>query len=148
MQPMADAQEYGFEDEGEDVVPETEETTPATKPSKRPRIQTVLRVFGKLEHKTQIATDKSKMSPYEIIAYEDDTASARATYPWVADQITGGSAGIAEIELDRVARASIKLAIQGNMVTGQSNTNDTTILSAWIKPKFYWDRSCQEEARQ
>jgi hypothetical protein len=147
MRPVADAQTYGFEDDAEDVVPETEETAPAGKPSKQPKIQVKLDIYGKLEHKCQIACDDDHQSPYQIIAYENDTATVRACFPWIADEIEGGSAGIAEIELDRVARASIKLAIQGGMVTGQGNVNDTTVLSCWLTPKMYWDPSCSEEAR-
>lgn len=148
MRPVADAQRFGFEDDGEDVVPETEETTPATQPSKRPRIQMVLDVFGKLEHKSQIATDDDSESPYQIIATEWDTASARACFPWIAKLIEGGSPGIAEIELDRIARASIKLAIQTGLPTGQSNVHDTTVLRCWLTPKMYWDNSCSTEARE
>lgn len=145
MRPVADAQRFGFEDEGEDVVPETEETTPATEPSRKPRIQTVLDVFGKLEHKTQIAIDEDEASPYQIIAQEVDTAKIRAEFPWVKG-IEGGSAGIAELELDRMARAAIKLAIQSTP-TGQTLTQETTKLRCWLTPAFYWDNSCSEEAR-
>lgn len=147
MRPVADAQRFGFEDDSEDVVPETVESTPPGKPTKQPRIQTVLDVYGKLEHKCQIACDDDSQSPYQIIASEWDTASARACFPWIARKIEGGSAGIAEIELDRVARASIKLAIQGGMVTGQGNINETTVLRCWLTPKMYWDSSCTEDAR-
>ena len=147
MRPVADAQRFGFEDDTPDVVPETEETSPAGGPTKTPRIQMVLNVYGKLEHKCQIASDDDSQSPYQILAEEGDTASARACSPWIAKEIEGGSAGIAEIELDRVARASIKLAIQGGMVTGQGNVNDTTKLRCWLTPKMYWDSSCSEEAR-
>lgn len=148
MTPTADANTYGFEDDTPDVVPETEDTSPAGGPSKKPRIQTRVRVFGKLEHKAQIANDNESQSPYQILAWEEDTASERATFPWIAKEITGGSAGIAEIELDRVARSSIKLAIQGGMVTGQGTVNDSTRLQCWLTPKFYWDSSCSDEARE
>jgi hypothetical protein len=148
MRPVADAQRWGFEDNALDVVPETEETTPAPAPGKRPRIQTELRVFGKLEHKCQIANDNDEQSPYQMLAWEEDTASERATFPWIATEITGGSQGIAEIELDRTARQSIKLSIQGGRLTGQGQVNDTTRLHCWLTPKFYWDDSCTEEARE
>jgi hypothetical protein len=148
MTPTADAVRYGFEQESEDVVPENEDTAPPPNPSKRPRIQTRLRVFGKLEHKCSIANDDDAQSPYQILAWEEDTAGERACFPWIAKEIQGGSAGIAEIELDRVARQSIKLAIQGGMVTGQGSVNDTTRLQCWLTPKFYWDDSCSEEARE
>lgn len=147
MRPVADAQRFGFEDDADDAVPETEEALPASKPSKKPRIQTILSVYGKLEHKCQIAVDEDEQSPYQVVATEWDTAVARACFPWIAKEIEGGSAGIAEIELDRVARASIKLAIQGGMVTGQGNVNETTVLRAWLTPKMYWDSSCSEDAR-
>jgi len=146
MRPVADALQLGFEDDAEDVVPENETAIPAAGPSKRPRIQTCLKALGKLEHKCRIAGDNVESSPYQIMAWEEDTASERATFPWIAESIKGGSAGIAEIEMDRIARASIKLAIQGQ--TGQTLVNDTTRLHAWLTPKFYWDDSCTPEARK
>jgi hypothetical protein len=148
MTPTADALTYGFEKTSSDAVPETEETAPEGGESKQPSIRTRLRVFGKLEHKCQIANDDGNQSPYQILAWEEDTASERATFPWIAKEIQGGSAGIAEIELDRVARSSIKLAIQGGMVTGQGAINDSTRLQCWLTPKFYWDDSCSEDARE
>ena len=147
MTPTADALQFGFEKTAEDSVPETEDQTPEGE-SKQPCIRTRLRVFGKLEHKCQIANDDGNQSPYQILAWEEDTASERATFPWIAREITGGTAGIAEIELDRVARSSIKLAIQGGMVTGQGTVNDTTRLQCWLTPKFYWDDACSEPARE
>ena len=148
MRPVADAPNLGFEDDSEDVVPETEDVIPAGGPTKKPRIQTMLNVYGKLEHKCQIGCDDDMQSPYQIIANEFDTASLRAEFPWIAEKIKGGSAGIAELELDRVARASIKLAINGGAVTGQGNNNDTTKLRCWLSPKFYWDDSCSEDCRE
>lgn len=147
MRPVADVQRYGYEDDNPEAVPETEETLPDSKPSKRPRIQTELRVFGKLEHKCQIANDDDEQSPYQILAWEEDTASERATFPWIAKEITGGSAGIAEIELDRKARQAIKLSIEGGQTTGQGNVNDTSRLQCWLTPKFYWDDSCSDACR-
>lgn len=147
MRPVADAQRFGFEDDNPDVVPENETEMGEAQPSKTPRIQTVLNIYGKLEHKGRIAQDESKLSPYQIIAEECDTASMRAEFPWIADEIEGGGCGIAEIELDRVARAAIKIAIAGGMQTGQAMVADTTKLRAWILPEFYYDRSCSKEAR-
>ena len=148
MRPVADAQRFGFEDDGEDVVPETEETTPATKPSKRPRIQTCLDVFGKLEHKTQISCDNDVDSPYQLIQSEYDTTSLRAEFPWIAEKITPSDAGVAQVQLDRLARSSVKLAIQARVNTGQSIEKQTTKTRAWITPKFYWEDCINECARK
>ena len=146
MRPVADAQRFGYEDDGPDIVPENEEAVPAGGSSKKPRIQMVLDVFGKLEHKGRIAGDNEENSPYQIIATEEDTAQLRAELPWIAKEIKGGSSGIGELELDRVLRESIKLAIRGKL-TGQGQINDTTRLRCWLTPAFYWDDSCSEDAR-
>ncbi len=144
--PTADALNYGFEDDNPDVTPETEDSATEGKPSKQPRIQTRTRVFGKLEHKGPIAVDDAMTAAYQILNWEEDVAAERARFPWVADKITGGSSGIAELELDRTARQSVKLAMAGRL-TGQAAQNDSTRLQAWITPQFYWDDSCTEEAR-
>jgi hypothetical protein len=145
--PTADALNYGFEDDNPDVTPETEDSTPEGGPSKQPRIQTRTRVFGKLEHKGPIAIDSASEAGYQIINWEEDVASEKGTFPWVADKITGGGSGIAELELDRTARQSVKLAMAGRL-TGQAAQNDSTRVQAWISPKFYWDSCCTADARE
>lgn len=146
IRPVADGQTFGFE-EDDDAVPEADNAAPEQKPHRKPNIRPVLSIHGKLSHKCQIACDDDAQSPYQIIADEYDTAGERATFPWIAQQIEGGGAGIAEIELDRVARASAKVALMGPYSTGQANTEQTTRLMCWLTPKMYYDDSCEAGAR-
>src|SRR5581483_511882 len=103
------------------VVPETEGVAEQggeiETPQARPRIREVVGVYGKLEHKTAIVTTNGKKSPYDQLYEELHVATLRAMYPWVADKITGGDNGFAEVILDRMARCSIKLALRGTFST-------------------------------
>lgn len=158
MRPVADAQQYGYEDETPPVVPETEgsddplptgeeggedgEDAPAAQ--KTPRIRMVLSVWGKLEHKCPIVVDKNRQMAYQQGYEEWDVATARATYPWVRKNIKGGDNGVAEVVLDRMARSSIKLALRTTVTTGDSLLRDCTIQRTWLRPEMYMDDSCPD----
>lgn len=145
--PVADGQEFGYETPDEGVVPETMDA-PAPKPTRQPRIREVVEVFGKLEHKTQIICDRHKASPYEMISVEYDVATCRGMFPWIADSITGGDVGIAEVQLDRMARCAIKLSMRGTYSTGDSLLRDTTVQRTWLRPQMYLDDSCPKNLRE
>jgi hypothetical protein len=147
MRPVADAQQFGYEDEAQDAVPETEEQLPEGGGHQKPRIRQVLSVYGKLEHKTQIVSANGK-SPYEQLYEEMDVATARGMAPWVADQITGGDVGTAEVQLDRMARCSIKLALKGTYSTGDSLMRDVTVQRTWLRPEMFLDDSCPKTLRE
>jgi hypothetical protein len=165
MAPWADAQAWGFEDDTPEVVPETEgaaddagaepgdtegeaEAPPvAAAPAKpkRPRIRSLLKVFGVLSDKCPIMAKDQRAMPWRQIADEWDIALTKSTFPWVADQITGGTMGIAEISLDRVARCTINLALQ--RTTGDSIMRDCTVMFTWLRPEMYMDDSCPKALR-
>ncbi len=156
MAPWADAQQWGYESDAAAPVPETagegtadgeQGTEGAAAPAaeKRPRIRSLLKVFGKLSHKCPVLMDNQRKMPWQQIADEWDIAFAKSTFPWCADEITGGGAGISEISLDRVARCTVKLALQ--RTTGDSITRDTTMLFTWIRPEMYMDESCPKTLR-
>lgn len=146
MAPWADAQRWGYEDETPAVVPENEDQGAEAAPaSKRPRIRSLLQIFGKLNDKCPIMANDSRKMAWRQISDEWDKAITKATFPWVADKITGGGSGIAEISLDRVARQTINLALQ--RTTGDSILRDCTVMFSWLRPEMYMDDSCPKEMR-
>lgn len=147
MAPWADAQKWGYEDDTAPVVPETEgEADADPQPTqKRPRIRSLLKVYGKLSDKCPISADDQRSMPWRQIADEWDIAITKSTFPWIADEITGGGMGIAEIALDRVARQTVKLALQ--RTTGDSITREVTVLATWLRPEMYMDESCPKALR-
>lgn len=172
MAPWADAQNWGFEDDTPEVVPETEgaadetnaalddtnsepgdtegeaEAQPAAAPAakpKRPRIRSLLKIYGVLSDKCPIMAKDQRAMPWRQIADEWDIAVTKATFPWVADEITGGGMSIAEVALDRVARCTINLALQ--RTTGDSIMRDCTVTFTWLRPEMYMDESCPKALR-
>lgn len=149
--PVADAQRWGYEDQSADVVPETadgedpdaaQQTT-----SKRPKIRALTDVYGKLSHKCpMMAKDQSAMQ-YQMISFENDVALSKSKYLWIADKIQAGDLGVAEIKLDRLARQSIRLAMQSYFATGDGIARDVTETYTWFRPGFYMDDSCPKAYR-
>jgi hypothetical protein len=148
--PVADAQKWGYEDIAPDVVPETadgEDPDAAGETSSRPRIRTVSELFGKLERKVSIISKSMRDWQYCMLAREYDIASQKSEFPWIADKITAGDLGIAELKLDRMARQSINLSMQSNFSTGDSLMRDVTKTRVWFRPGFYMDESCPKALR-
>lgn len=148
--PVADAQKWGYEDVAPDVVPETEDgedPDAAGKESDRPKIRTVSELFGKLERKVSIISKSMRDWQYCGLSREYDIASQKAEFPWIAGQIKAGDLGIAEIQLDRLARQSINLSMQSNYATGDSLMRDVTKSRWWFRPAFYMDDSCPKNLR-
>lgn len=145
--PVADAQRWGYEDVVPEVVPEVENEPQPEGNSQRPKIRTISTIFGKLNDKCPIMAKSQADMQYRILSWENDIALSKAKYPWVADQITAGDLGIAEMKLDRLARQSICLAMQSNIATGDSLMRDVTESYVWFRPGFYMDESCPKACR-
>src|SRR6185312_14983339 len=148
--PVADAQKWGYEDVAPDVVPETadeEDPDAAGKEGNRPKIRTVSELFGKLERKVSIVSKSMRDWQYCMLSREYDIASQKAEFSWIADKITAGDLGIAELKLDRLARQSINLSMQSNYATGDSLMRDATKTRVWFRPGFYMDESCPKAMR-
>jgi hypothetical protein len=147
--PVADAQKWGYEDAPADVVPETADGEDPNHgaESDRPKIRTVSEIFGKLCRKVPIGTKSIKDWTYCGLNDEYDIAQQKAEFPWIADKITAGDMGIAELKLDRLARQSIKMAMQSNYATGDSMMRDVTKGRWWMRPAMYMDESCPKSLR-
>lgn len=148
--PVADAQRWGYEDSVPDVVPETEDDLdPDTKESssQKPKIRTLSTIYGKLSRKVPIMAKSKSEWQYAMICHEIDIALAKSKCPWIADKITAGDLGIAEVKLDRLARQSINMAMQSQYATGDSLMRDVTETYIWFRPGFYMDDSCPKSLR-
>ena len=148
--PVADAQKWGYEDVAPDVVPETadgEDPDASGSESDRPKIRTVSEIFGKLDRKVSIVSKSMRDWQYCMLSREYDIAAQKAEFPWIADKITAGDLGIAELKLDRLARQSINLSMQSNYATGDSLMRDVTKTRVWFRPGFYMDETCPKALR-
>jgi len=146
--PVADAQRWGYQETPPAAVPEAQDAALDTgNDSDKPKIRTLSRVFGKLNRKVPIIAKSIRDWQYCGIAHEIDVALARGKYPWIAKKIKAGDMGIAEIQLDRVARQSINLSLQAAFATGDNMMRDCTESFWWFRPAFYTDDSCPKEQR-
>jgi hypothetical protein len=137
-----DMQEAPSEDEGE----QQEEVVPSS-PARKPRGREVLSVFGKLETKVPIATDDLSEMMYVILSREVDVSVAKAMFPEIKDEIKVGTAGIGELQLDRMARVNSRLAIQSNLVSGSTLQKDVTLTHVWLRPSAFMDAQCTDAVR-
>lgn len=147
--PVADAQQWGYEDSVPEVVPEVTDgdTGAQTEDSTQPKIRTIVTIFGKLNRKVPVQARSMADWQYCLISEEWDIARAKATFPWVEEKINAGDLGAAEIKLDRLARQSINLALQSQFAVGDSMQRDCTVTRAWFRPGFYMDASCPKPLR-
>jgi hypothetical protein len=148
--PVADAQRWGYEETVPDVVPETADgldpdTTAAT--SKKPKMRTLSTVYGKLSRKVPVLAKSKADWQYAMLAHEIDISLAKSKCPWIADQISAGDLGIAELKLDRLARQSVQMAMQSQYATGDSLMRDVTETYVWFRPGFYMDDTCPKNQR-
>lgn len=113
-----------------------------------PRGAEITSVHGVLEHKVPMqAQDEREMDQIHVFD-ELDIATARATYPWVADKIQPGTPGIGEIELDMIARVNTRLALLGSYVTGDALQRDVTRQRVWLRPQAFFDDTVTKEMRE
>lgn len=171
---VLDGQAFGYEDPEDDnpVVPEDETTGPPESPNesegqveteelndspvagespqkakRKPRVREVVDVFGKLEHKVPIQTQKQSEMDF-IFAFRDMHVSrAKGIYSWVADKIKAGSGGFPELELDRIARINCALALPGTYVTGDTFNRDVTEYHCWLRPSSFMEISNEKGLR-
>jgi hypothetical protein len=121
-----------FEEETESEEEEEQEMPIA---ARTPRGQEVRSAHGKLEMKLSpmMANDLEDVDALDL-EFEVDVARAKGMFPWIADDITGGSFGLDEGEISRLARQNVKLGMQSTYVTSSSMADDVTISRTWLRP--------------
>jgi hypothetical protein len=140
--------------EGAGTVPETnpgtaEGTTEGVTPAKRtPRGQEVRTAHGKLEVKLSPMA-ANELSEVDSLQYETEISvmRARGRFPWVKDDIKGGSTGISEGEIAKLARQNVKLGMQSTYVTSDSIADDVTIQMNWHRPAAFLHQEIKEDVR-
>lgn len=126
---VADQQKYGTEvDENGDVVP-----------ARREEVE----VFGKLERKAPLMADDQEDVAWIRLSRERSRSELKTRYPWVADRIGGGANKDAMGQLDRMARANVRLAVQASSTSGEAYSQDTTESVFFFRPHQY--RSIADE---
>ncbi len=108
-------------------------------PSKRiPRGQEVRTVHGKLETKiTPMMANSLAEADVVQLEWEYDVSRAKGMFYWVAEKIKGGSTGVDEGEIARLARQNTKLGMQSAYITSDSIAEDVTVQRSWIRPSYF-----------
>lgn len=102
-------------------------------PARREEVE----VFGKLERKTPMMADTFEECGWIRLSRERNRESLRARYPWVRDRISGGANKDAMGQLDRMARANVRLAVQASSTSGEAYAADTTESVFFFRPYQY-----------
>lgn len=132
-QAAPEGEDHGSDtSETEEEEEEEEEKVPV---NRTPRGQEVRTAHGKLEMKLSpmMANDLEDVDALDL-EYEVDVSRAKGMFPWIADKIRGGSFGIDEGEIARLARQNVKLGMQSTYVTSSSMADDVTISRTWFRP--------------
>jgi hypothetical protein len=120
---VADQARYGTEldEHGEPV------------PGRREEVE----VFGKLERKFPIMADNLSDMGWVRVSRERNINQLQARYPWIRERISGGANMDAMGQLDRMARANVRLAVQASSTSGEAYNQDTTESVFFFRPEQY-----------
>ena len=94
-------------------------------------------VFGKLERKTPMMADTFEECGWIRLSRERSREQLKARYPWIRDRISGGANKDAMGQLDRMARANVRLAVQASSTSGEAYAADTTEGVFFFRPYQY-----------
>jgi hypothetical protein len=102
-------------------------------PARREEVE----VFGKLERKVPLMADTFEECGWIRLSRERNREQLRARYPWIRSRIAGGSNKDAMGQLDRMARANVRLAVQASSTSGEAYAGDTTESVFFFRPYQY-----------
>lgn len=130
-------EEENNEQQGEDEDEEDEEDQELSIALKdrTPNGREVRTCHGKLELKV-IPMMANNIDETDILQYETevDVAHAKGMFPKISDDIKGGSQGLSEGAIARLARQNVKLGMQATYVTSDSVAEDVTLQRTWFRP--------------
>ncbi len=122
------------------VYPTASETQSAGIERGIPRGQEHVEICGKLEAKVvPINVQEQQEMTAVNVSKEYDIAYVKAKFPEKADDIKPGGSGIAEVELDRIARVNVALALEASYITGDSMVTDVTLHRVWMRPCMFME---------
>lgn len=136
---VCDGARFGYEDE-EHVDEESEglgSGKPPKKKKRQPRGGEVCTPYGVLEVKRPITCRERSEFPYIKLAFEIDTAVAKAMYPLKAKQIKGGEASPGDYQFDRTTRIACMQGIELQVESGDTTSALTTWERTWIRPVMF-----------
>ena len=102
-------------------------------PARREEVE----IGGKLEWKRPIMADALEDMGWIRGSREHNRNELRARYPWVRDKIAGGASKDAMGQLDRIARANVRLIVQSSSTDGEAYQQDTTESVYFFRPYQY-----------
>ena len=112
-------------------------------PARREEVE----VFGKLERKVPMMADTFEECGWIRLSRERNRDQLRARYPWVRDRISGGANKDAMGQLDRMARANVRLAVQASSTSGEAYASDTTESVFLFRP-YQYEAIADKDQRQ
>ena len=113
-----------------------------SQPARREEVE----VFGKLERKIPLQADDLESAGWIRCSKERSRAVLKTRYPWIKDRIGGGANKDAMGQLDRLARANVRLAVQASSTSGEAYAEDTTESVFFFRPSQY-DSIADEDQR-
>jgi probable phosphoglycerate mutase len=140
-----DSDKYAFRP----VYPTAAETVSAGIERGIPRGQEHVEVCGKLEAKVVPINVQEQQEMIAVnVSKEYDLSYIKAKFPEKADQIQPGGTGIAEIELDRIARVNVALSLEASYITGDSMVTDVTLHRVWMRPCMFMEAEDPEARKE
>lgn len=137
---VTDGARFGYDDEVHaDEAPEGlgEGGEPPEKKPRQPRGGELLSVYGVLEVKRPINMREVADFPFLQLSFEIDLTSAKAMYPWISANISGGQPGPGEYNFDRTTRIATTQGIRLLTQTGDTVAQLPTWQRTWMRPSFF-----------
>ena len=102
-------------------------------PARREEVE----IYGKLERKVPLMADSMEDMGWIRLSKEANRNELRGRYPWIKDKIAGGASKDAMGQLDRIARANVRLIVQSSSTDGEAYQQDTTESVYFFRPYQY-----------
>jgi hypothetical protein len=159
-------QKWGWEQDDQPLVPETEEKpptepidteggeqyemaneSPVPQAVRRPRGRVVTLCLDKLSHQVPISVDEQGQMVGLTYVIDGDIALLKARYPWCAKDIQGGGDGTGTTEFARIARENVAQNIPGTYVTGDSLNRHTSEKFQYIRKEMFSDATIKPDVK-
>lgn len=137
---VCDGARFGYEDqEHVEESPEGlgEGGEPPEKKPRQPKGGELVNAYGVLECKRPINMRNREDFPFIQLSFEIDLNSAKATYPWISANISGGQPGPGEYNFDRTTRIATTQGIKLLAQTGDTVYQLPTWQRTWLRPSFF-----------
>ncbi len=137
---VCDGARFGYEDQkhvDEEAEGLGEGGKPPEKKPREPKGGEVVTPYGVLECKVPINMRERADFPFIQLSFEIDLNSAKAMYPHISANISGGQPGPGEYNFDRTTRIATTQGIRLLTQTGDTVYMLPTWQRTWIRPSFF-----------